>query len=314
MTDFWRWLKDHLGFVLISILLVLFSPIFTDILPDKQTSGIAKVLLVGGNVLLAVYAGVSEVRRNAAQRQLSNEQSVWTAKLLQDRLAVSHRAIVLESVVNRCSEVVAELRVSIEAIRLTPQVAPEQVASARQTCVKAILRALCLVLESDHPLDADPLKAVYFKATFFEFEPIAGREGNLRRAYWHYPDTIHPQTIFWSIDDDANAAAVIAFKTQREVILPSVAKAAVSGSQWKDSRAGQRQEYEQSSMVCIPVFTDVRDPRAPKNTVMGILTVDTNQLDYFQVGENNRALRSEVFGPFLGLIRLAYGVTNGPKA
>lgn len=53
MSDALNWLKQHVGIVLISILLVLFSPIISDILPNDTVSAWSKVALIVGNVLLA---------------------------------------------------------------------------------------------------------------------------------------------------------------------------------------------------------------------------------------------------------------------
>jgi hypothetical protein len=304
------WLKEHAGIVLLSILLVVFSPILTDIFPKKEVSTWPKVALVVGNVLLALYTATSELRRIALKRQLDGAEAAWEAKQAESRRALNRRAHTLQTLSNSVAEATAELRIYFHSLRTRTPVALEHVLAARQDSVKAILRQLCLVLDSDRPTDTDPLKPTYFKATFFEYVATAGRSGELKRQYWHYPETIQPQTARWDIDQDSNAAAVVAFKTRREVVLPDVAAAAADGSHWKDSRPQQHAEYAQSSMVCIPVFSDTRDPNLPGSPPLGVLTVDTNQVQYFSLGESARALRNEVLGPFLSLIRLAYAISN----
>jgi uncharacterized membrane-anchored protein YhcB (DUF1043 family) len=304
------WLKDHLGIVLVSILLAIFSPIFTDILPNKEVSTWPKIALVAGNILLAVYTASSELRRISVQKQLSGAKEKWDAEQAESRRALNRRAHTLQTLSNSVAEAVADLRVSFQDLHAQGSPDADQVSATRQACVKTILRELCLVLAADRPTDTDPLKPTYFKATFFEYVPNPHTSGELKRQYWHYPDTIQPQTAHWDIDRDSNAAAVVAFMTRREVVLPDVAAAAADGSYWKDSRPRQHAEYAQSSMVCIPVFTETKETNDQSNPVLGVLTVDTNQVLYFNIGETARALRNEVFGPFLSLIRLAYAVSH----
>jgi hypothetical protein len=252
----------------------------------------------------------SELTRLKLERELRSSSEEWARRQVEERQHITHRAVLLQSVTSRSAEAIAEMRTCIESLPTTKAATRAELSFARQECVKAALRSLCLVLDDDRRPD-DPLKVAYFKATFFEYFPEPPSAGVLRREYWYYPDLIQPRTREWSIANDPNAAAVRAFITRQEVVLPRVANAAAKGSEWKDGRPGHATEYEQSSMVCIPVWTSGGDEKEfGGNTVMGILTVDTNQLDYFVGGEDARAARNELFGPFLGLIRLAYAFTS----
>jgi hypothetical protein len=309
MTYFRAWARKRVGVLLAGLILVVLSPILTDIAPKKDVPLASKILLVVGTVSLAIYTAASEIQRIRLQKKADDARVRMQLESDAQRLAISQRATLLKRVSIGCSEAMRDLRSSVRQMGAIAGSTPNQYAVSRQAAVKGALRALCDALDTARTIDADPLKAVYFKATVFEFEAIVGRQGMLRRKYWHYPDTIAPRTASWSIDDDSTSACVIAYVTRQEVVLPRVAAAAANGTTWKDAYAHQRDSYAQSSMVCVPIFSDSGHEDGV-SSVLGVLTVDTNQLDYFLPGENDKALRNEVFGPFLGLIRLAYSVMS----
>ncbi len=298
------WISDHLGLILLSILLTLFSPIFTDLLPNASVSLWAKILLIVGNVLLAIYTAASELRRIELGRKLLTDRSTWEAEQRETQYATARRTALLASASARVGETISLLR-DLTAQNVGNSSDRGDAGQTRQAAVKGVLSALCRVLDADRPMDSDPLKVVYFKATFFKYESAGGV---LKREYWHYPDTLQPHTAEFRIDKDSNAGIVVAFTGRREVVMPSVAEAAAAGLEWKDKRPAQHVDYANSSMICIPIWADSRESLNTSSPVMGVLTIDTNQINYFRVGEDARAERNEVLGPFLSLLRLAYAV------
>ncbi len=128
----------------------------------------------------------------------------------------------------------------------------------------------------------------------------------LERAYWYYPATKRPQNEQFDVTQDYQAAAVQCYKKGALVVLELVSEAAVSGRDWKDMREGQREEYANSSMVCVPVWAE----RDTDNTVRGVITVDTNIAGYFKNTEEEQGFLNELFAPFLEVIRLAYVITE----
>lgn len=310
MNEAYEWIKDHRGVLLVALILIVFSPILTDIVPRSNVPNVAKGLLIGGNIVLAVVAAMADLSRLQAQRRLATARSRWDAEYAAHLLRLSQKGNLLQHVSEELREVLSEVRASFEA----PALRANQGASieSRNTCIRAALKALCRVLEADsRPAGEDPLKAIYFKATIFEFVlGETGGPGLLKRKYWYYPDTIQPRTDKWDIADDPNSGCVQAYLRRQEVVLESVKRAAEEGAVWKDSRPGQHLEYEQSSMVCVPVWADPKSGEAAGSAVRGVVTVDTNQLGYFKASENERAFRAQVFGPFLGVIRLVYTLTD----
>ncbi len=305
-----KWIKDHLGVILVTLLLFVLSPVFTEILPNHQLGMFAKATLVLGNLALAGIAATTDIRRLAASRKLGDIDKELRAEQESKLEDLGRRGLTLQRSLERISEAIATLRGVLEDGSSSQS--ELQRAASRQEAVKTCLKELCDVLLADSRAPADdPLKPTYFKATFFEYDSDQGEAGKLVRKYWHYPSTIAPRTPSWDLVDDPNSAAVLAFRTRQEVALPDVQKAFMEGSRWKDGRAGQHAEYAQSSMLCVPIWREASiDPSIPP--VRGVLTVDTNQLGYFQEGETNRASRAMIFGPFLGLVRLVYLLTDSP--
>jgi hypothetical protein len=89
-------------------------------------------------------------------------------------------------------------------------------------------------------------------------------------------------------------------------VVDSIIEAAADGQVWKDMRDRQREEYANSSMVCVPVWAD----RDTENIVRGVVTIDTNIKGYFRTGEEEIGFLNELFAPFLEVIRLSYVVTE----
>lgn len=304
-----QWIEDHWGFLLVALLLVIFSPVFTDIVPNDDVSTLSKVILIAGNIVLAGVAARGDLLRLAAQRELSTARERWDEQHAEQLTSVSQRARLLQSQTEELDDALLEVRTTFADAAILRSL--ELRADARKRCIRAALKGLCKILEADsRPPIGEPLKAIYFKATLFEYVKKADGRRVLERRYWHYPDTIQPRTLKWDVDDDWNSGAVQAYLRRQEVVMESVADAAREGEVWKDSRPRQHQEYEQSSMVCVPVWAESLPGAMGESDVRAIMTIDTNQLRYFQSSEDERAFRAQVFGPFLGIIRLVYVLTQ----
>jgi hypothetical protein len=301
--------RDHFGVLLVAILLVVTSSVLTDIVPNKHVSTLSKGILIAGSVLLAFVAAYGDLSRLAIQRRLDGARTAWDVERTEQLTRVSLRATLLQRESEELGEALSEVRNAFESF-------PSATAlDVRKACVKASLKALCRVFESDkHLVVTDPLKAVYVKATIFEYESGGQGAGLLVRRYWHYPDTIQPRTDHWDLRADSNAGCVQAYLRRQEVVMESVASAAEGGEVWKDSRPGQHREYSESSMVCIPIWAESQRGAPGESAVRAVMTVDTNQVGFFRSSEDERAFRAQIVGPFLGIIRLAYVITTEQDA
>jgi hypothetical protein len=302
------WVKEHVGLLAMAVLLTVFSPIFSDILPNPNVSNWSKGLLLGGNIILGIIALSGDLRRLSTQRKLSASRLAWEGEQQRTLARFRIRGGLLQRVSVEVREALTEVREAFCEMDMRSD--PPQSLLIRQRGVKASLKGLCKLLESDVRPDPDPLKAISFKATFFEHATVADRQ-KLVRKYWHYPDTIQPRTFEWDVLTDYNSGAVQAYLSRREVVMGSVAEAAKEGETWKDSRPGQHEEYAQSSMVCVPFWSEAVKSRPTADAPpTAIITIDTNQIGYFGDSEDERAFRNQIFGPFLGLMRLIYCLTE----
>lgn len=304
-----KWFKDYRGLLLVTLILIVSSPVFTEIIPNPHFSNWNKGILTTGVVILAVVAAKGDAARLAAERNIQNTRTRWDQEQAAKYRQLNGKALLLQRVSEELGEAIAETRDTIGALDLDRST--ETKAAARRHCIKASLKSLCKVLEAGSlPREREPLQAIIFKATLFEISTDNDGNGQLERRYWHYPATIQPRTSKWDLVNDSNATAVQAYLRRQEVILESVKKAAKSGDTWKDSRPGHHREYEKSSMICVPVWAETNAADPENSTVRAIVTVDTNQVHFFRDGEDERAFRAQVFGPFMSLIRLIYKLTE----
>jgi hypothetical protein len=304
-----KWFKDYRSLLLVTLILAASSPVFTDILPNHHFSNWQKGILLSGTILLAVVAAKGEASRLATEKRVEID-TVEQGRAQDARYReLNQKANLLQCVSEELGEALSGARDALGELDVSNSQSDKL--DARKGCIKSCLKGLCKVLESDkRPSEIEPLKVIYFKATLFELKANEQGGEELERRYWHYPTTIQPRTQRWDIVRDSNAAAVQAYIRRQEVILQNVKDAAAQGEVWKDSRPGQHKEYVQSSMLCVPIWGEQSSADILNPTVRGVITVDTNQLGYFGIGESERAFRAQVFGPFIDLIRLVYKLTD----
>jgi hypothetical protein len=181
----------------------------------------------------------------------------------------------------------------------------ELLAGHREESVKGILKAICRVFDSDRRGSSIEVFAPRtFKATLFEFDPEIGSGGGLRRAYWHYPPSQIPKTEKFDFEAQSSTAAVRCFATRDWVILEDVSEEARKGENWMETRPGQNEDYVDSSMICVPVWGE------GERKVRGVLTVDAKRPRYFKNTRQSKEFLSQILGPFLDAIRLAYRLTE----
>lgn len=299
-----KWFSENKTWIFVALVILVLSPVVTDILPEKKISVITKVFLILGEIAITAVAVNAERGRQISQqraeeyREAATEQAARQVELLRDR------GILLQRVSEEVRELLSEVRNALRLVQTIDDKASYD--AVRQNCIKQTLKSLCKVLEFDSKAPPDnPLKAIYFKATIFEVSADGTR---LDRQYWHYPDTIQPRTDSWSIAGDPNSGAVQAYTLRQEVVMSRVKDAAEDGKIWKDAWPGQHAKYAESSMICVPIW---RDSTTDVQTVVrSIMTLDTNQMGYFREGEDETAFRNQVFAPFLGVIRLVYTLTD----
>lgn len=302
-----KWLRDNRNLVLITVLTAVFSPILADIWPNRTIDTGIKVFLVISYLLLAAATAAAEISRQRSESRLRARRAEIEDQLKEQLHGVLVRGGLLHGVSYEISEVLSEVR--REIVQAIADGTRERFAVARERAIKASLRSLCEVLRSDRSRTRDErLAATYFKATLFEWDNSAGERGILRRAYWHYPITKQPQTHRFDVYHDSNAGAVQCYLNSTMIVMQRVIDAAAAGRVWKDMRERQRQEYANSSMVCVPLWAD----RDNDNKVRGVITVDTNITDYFQSSEEEIGFMNELFAPFLEVIRLVYAITERP--
>jgi len=300
-----KWARDNWGLLIIALLTAVFSPVAVDILPNGTIVGGVKFILIAGYVVLAVAVALSEAARQQAERRLQIQGSEVEDRLQERLHGLLVRGGLLHAVSQEVSELLSELRRELVEAAAAPTI--ENYELARQRSIRAALQSLCKVLSADRTkAEDDRLAATYFKATLFEWDGSQGKKGVLRRAYWHYPATKRPQTESFDLHNDWNSGAAQCYLKGTVVVMQRVSVVAAEGKVWKDMRDGQREEYANSSMVCVPIWAD----RDVGRDVNGVVTIDTNILDYFRNGEEEIGFMNELFSPFLAYIRLVYSVTR----
>ena len=301
-----NWLRDNRSLLLITALTAVFTPVMVDIWPQREINFGIKIFLIASYAILAAATALTEIARQRTEARLRAQRVDIERQLKEQLHGVLVRGGLLHGVSHEISEVLSEVR--REVVQAIAEGTNDRFAVARERAIKAALRSLCEVLRSDRTRTRDErLAATYFKATLFEWDGSAGRQGILRRAYWHYPITKQPQTHRFDVYHDANAGAVQCYLKGTMIVMQRVIDAAAAGRVWKDMRDSQRQEYANSSMVCIPVWAD----RDNDQNVRGVVTIDTNIIDYFQGSEEETGFMNELFAPFLEVIRLVYIITEG---
>jgi hypothetical protein len=291
--------------LLITALTAIFTPVMVDIWPEPKINIGIKIFLIASYAILATSTALTEMARQRTEARLRAQRADIERQLKEQLHGLLVRGGLLHGVSHEISEVLSEVR--REVVQAIADGTPGRFLIARERTIKAALRSLCEVLRSDRSRTRDErLAATYFKATLFELDISSGRAGVLRRAYWHYPITKQPQTHQFDVYHDPNAGAVQCYVNGTMIVMQRVTDAAAAGRVWKDMRDGQRQEYANSSMVCVPVWAD----RDNDQNVRGVVTVDTNITDYFQSSEEEIGFMNELFAPFLEAIRLVYVVTE----
>lgn len=299
------WLRDNRSLLLITALTAVFTPVMVDIWPEPKINLGIKIFLVIAYGILAATTALTEISRQRTEATLRAQRADIELQLKEQLHGLLVRGGLLHGVSHEISEVLSEVR--REIVQAIAEDTPERFAIARERAIKAALRSLCEVLRSDRIRTRDErLAATYFKATLFEWDGSSGTQGLLKRAYWHYPITKQPQTHQFDVYHDANAGAVQCYRRGTMIVMQRVIDAAAAGRVWKDMRTSQRQEYANSSMVCIPVWAD----RDNDQNVRGVVTIDTNITDYFQSSEEETGFMNELFAPFLEVIRLVYVITE----
>jgi hypothetical protein len=300
-----KWVRDNLGLLLVTALTAIFTPILVEVWPNRTVGLGVKIFLIVSYGTLAVATALSEASRQQTEARLQAQRTDVENQLKEQLHGLLVRGGLLHGVSHEISEVLSEFR--REVVEALAEGSAERFIIARERAIKAALRSLCEVLRADRTRTNDErLAATYFKATLFEWDASEGDRGVLRRAYWHYPITKQPQTHLFDVHHDMNAGAVQSYLHGTIIVMERVIDAAAAGRVWKDMREGQRQEYANSSMVCVPVWAD----RDTENVVRGIVTVDTNISDYFQSSEEEIGFMNELFAPFLEVIRLVYVVSE----
>lgn len=300
-----KWARDNWGLILVTVLTAVFTPILVEIWPNQTINLGVKTFLLASYGSLAVATGLGEAARQQTEARLRAQRSEVEHQLKEQLHGLLVRGGLLHGVSHEISEVLSEVR--RELVQSLADGSPERFVVARERAIKAALRSLCEVLRADRTRTRDErLAATYFKATLFEWDGSQGTQGVLRRAYWHYPITKQPQTHLFDVQYDVHAGAVQCYLNGTMIVLERVIDAAAAGRVWKDMREGQRQEYANSSMVCVPVWAD----RDTENVIRGIVTIDTNITDYFQSNEEETGFMNELFAPFLEVIRLVYVVSE----
>jgi hypothetical protein len=205
------WFRDNRSLLLITALTAVFTPVMVDIWPEPKINLGIKLFLVASYLILAVATALTEVSRQRTEEKLREQRVDTERELKADLHGLLVRGGLLHGVSHEISEVLSEVR--REIVQAVADGTPDRFLIARERAIKAALRSLCEVLRSDRTRSRDErLAATYFKATLFEWDGTTGREGVLRRAYWHYPITRQPQTHYFDVYHDANRRRAVLFE------------------------------------------------------------------------------------------------------
>ena len=171
-----------------------------------------------------------------------------------------------------------------------------------QQCKRSVLKNLSNLLSRDQRNYTGEMD--YFKATLFRVET---RDRMIRDSWW-YPGTQKPRTHVIDATRISDGRKVTAFRClddQNLIAIPNVPKEVKKPDpRWIPLYTGQEELY--GSMLSVPIY--LGEPGTDKQTVIAILTIDTNRLDYFLDTKEYINLWANLLGPYWSHLNLLYEI------
>lgn len=139
----------------------------------------------------------------------------------------------------------------------------------------------------------------FFKIAIYEVSPRPDQAKELRRIYADYPGGLQPsgKTEVFDLQNDARAAAVLAFREQGIIVLEDIRtenQKPPEVKRWINKRENQADEY--ASMVCAAIVSGRRGE--PGRQCLGVLVIDTNRERYFREERSFEAFLGSLLSPF----------------
>jgi hypothetical protein len=298
--------------VIIIPAIALLLHFFYEEMESRAWSVAIVVLFIIGIVSYVAIDEYRQYRRKEREKQRMRHQILIeqkSRKVLQDAreleekrrlLSSAREGELLSSTIQRVSQV--SRGIAIQYSKLTerpPSLESIQPGWAYEQKWK-VLNNICEILKQDRKCYKSP--GDYFKATLFKVisHDILELDCNL------YPPGDFPKTERFDRKTYPYASATIfrCFDERAMQMIPNVPEEVKKGSEakWVELYPGQAKHY--GSMMCTPITIGERS--AHTYSVIGILTVDTNRIDYFTEQEEEKNFLAMLLAPFRQQLSFIY--------
>ncbi len=176
----------------------------------------------------------------------------------------------------------------------------------RQEFVQEIIESMCFIFKDDAKHKDKYLPTAWVKATFFVYIPKKGNNFVLKREAYAYPATMSPKVEEFDSQEHKDSTAINAILRDEFYSFDDVKKRYDKhGRDFIPMYPGQLEIYK--SIMCFPVFSG--DKGAPSRRPLGVVTLDTNVLNYFPYYKEDMqtvAFYNALLSPLKQLIIHAY--------